>query len=148
MKLLLSILLILCCNICNSQQKKHIDKKWVRIGLFTGSILLNAVGDGLYDQNHKLISKSFKAASIGALLTVPLVSPPPKKKKAFKYVLTYGLLRFGLFDIAYNTSRGLPINYVGTTSLQDRIIGGQPKLMIAVIRLSSIGVSIKLNDEL
>jgi hypothetical protein len=95
-----------------------------------------------------LAAKSFKAASIGTLLSVPLLSPTPNKKKAFKYVLTYGLMRFGLFDITYNVSRRLPLNYVGTTSVHDKIIGGQPRLMITMMRLSSIGIAIKLNDQL
>ena len=139
---------LLAVTTLQAQPKKSINKKWARIGLFTGSIILNAIGDGLYDDGHKLAAKSFKAASIGTLLSVPLLSPTPNKKKAFKYVLTYGLMRFGLFDITYNVSRRLPLNYVGTTSVHDKIIGGQPRLMITMMRLSSIGIAIKLNDQL
>jgi hypothetical protein len=142
--LLLSLLII--ANVCQSQTIKS-KQKWTRIGLITSSIIFNAVGDGLYDDGHKLAAKSFRAASIGSLLAIPIVSGPIGKKKAFKYALSYGLMRFGLFDITYNATRKLPLNYVGTTSIHDRIINNSPKGIISAMRLTSIWISIELNNR-
>ena len=144
MRILLVILLFVA-NICQAQIKPK--QKWARIGLITSSIVFNAVGDGLYDDGHKLAAKSFRAASIGSLLAIPIVGGPIGRKKAFKYALSYGLMRFALFDITYNGTRGLPLNYVGTTSIHDRVIGGSPPLMIAATRMTSLWISIELNNR-
>jgi len=109
--------------------------------------MFNAVGDGMYDNGNKLISKSFRAASIGSLLIIPIASGSINKKKAFKYGLSYGLMRVGLFDITYNKTRGLPLTYMGTTSLYDRAIGGSPPLIISATRMTSIWISIELNNR-
>ena len=138
------LILVLTCSLVEAQQ---VNKKWARIGLITSSIILNAVGDGLYDDGHKLAAKSFRVASIGSLLAIPVLSGPVGKRKVFKYALSYGLMRFALFDITYNATRRLPLNYVGTTSLQDIMIGGQPALMISTMRLTSIWISIELNNK-
>jgi hypothetical protein len=147
MKIKVLAILVLCINLANAQVKKPLDKKWARIGLITSSIVFNAIGDGLYDDRHKLAAKSFRAASIGSLLAIPVFSGPIGKKKAFKYALSYGLMRFALFDITYNATRKLPLNYVGTTSIHDKIIGGSPQLMIGMMRATSIWISIELNNR-
>lgn len=141
------LILVLTCSLVQAQQRKVSKEKWARIGLITSSIMFNAIGDGLYDDGHKLAAKSFRAASIGSLLAIPVVSGPIGKKKVFKYALSYGLMRFGLFDITYNATRKLPLNYVGTTSLSDRIVGGQPALMISAMKITSVWISIELNNK-
>jgi len=145
---LLGILLALCLFVgAQAQDKTKQKQKWARIGLITSSIVFNAVGDGLYDDGHKLAAKSFRAASIGSLLAIPVVSGPIGRKKAFKYALSYGLMRFAIFDLAYNGTRGLPLNYVGTTSIHDRVVGGSPPLMIGMMRATSLWISIELNNR-
>jgi hypothetical protein len=140
-------LIALCLFVgAQAQQRKH-DGRWARIGLITSSIVFNAVGDGLYDDGHKLAAKSFRAASIGSLLAIPVVSGPIDRKKAFKYALSYGLMRFAIFDLAYNGTRGLPLNYIGTTSIHDRVVGGSPPLMIGMMRATSLWISIELNNR-
>ena len=119
MKYILIITLIIISNITNARNVPIKPKqKWARIGLITSSIVLNAIGDGLYDDGHKLVAKSFRVASIGSLLAIPVVAGPIGKKKAFKYVLSYGLMRFALFDITYNTTKRLPLNYVSCLALE------------------------------
>ena len=145
---ILLVILLLISNISQAQVKnKHNKEKWARIGLITGSIMFNAIGDGLYDDGHKLAAKSFRAASIGSLLAIPVVAGPIGRKKAFKYVLSYGLMRYALFDITYNATRRLPLNYVGTTSIHDRMIGGMPRSMLFMTRATSMWISIELNNR-
>ena len=150
MRIKFILILLLYCSLVEAQFKRPVSRKWARIGLFTSSVILNAVGDGLYDDGHKILAKSFRVASIGSLIAVPLVSPLPSRKRGskFKYLLTYSLVRVGLFDISYNVARRLPLTYMGTTSVHDRILGGQPRLVMSIMRISSIGVAIQLNNQL
>jgi len=141
------LIIVLCLITLNTQGQQTVNKKWARIGLITSSIIFNAIGDGMYDNGNKLISKSFRTASIGSLLAIPVVVGSVSKKKAFKYGLSYGLMRVGLFDITYNKTRGLPLNYTGTTSVYDRVISGVPKPMITAVRMTSIWISIELNNR-
>jgi hypothetical protein len=145
--LLLSTILFISLLSTQAQDRVKQKQKWARIGLITSSIVFNAIGDGLYDDGHKLAAKSFRAASIGSLLAIPVVSGPIGRKKAFKYALSYGLMRFAIFDLAYNETRGLPLNYVGTTSIHDRVVGGSPPLMIGMMRATSLWISIELNNR-
>ena len=152
MKYLLSIFLIIFsthiqAQIPNTNNKQENRNKWARIGLLTSSIMFNAVGDGLYDEGNKLVAKSFRAASIGSLLVIPIASGSINKKKAFKYGLSYSLMRVGLFDITYNATRGLPLTYMGITSIYDRVVGGAPVPMMTMMRMTSIWISIELNNR-
>jgi hypothetical protein len=92
---------------------------------YSASIILNAVGDGLYDKgitdggNYKNWGKICRVGSIGILLTSPLYIQYDKSKWV-TYLLSYASLRISLFDPTYNLTRGLPITYIGNTSLWDK----------------------------
>jgi hypothetical protein len=88
--------------------------------LFISSIGLGAIGDGLNDSNHKVGGHILNALSIGVLLSMPFILDV-NKKKWWVYGLKYSFIRFGTFGPLYNKVRGLPINYVGTSSLDDRL---------------------------
>lgn len=124
----------------------QVQNKWIRVGLFSTSIVLNAVGDGLYDEKKKLLSKSFRAGSIATLLAVPLVTHV-EKKDAVNYVVTFSCLRYTLFDAGYNLTRNLPYDYMGTTSHHDRILGKIPKSVITATKGISLGIVIYLNKN-
>jgi hypothetical protein len=52
-----------------------------------------------------------------------------------------------LFDVSYNVTRGLPLNYTGSTSITDKIYnkgGGQPTFprMLGLV----VGISIPINE--
>lgn len=89
------------------------------IGIYTASILLNGIGDGLNDNNHKTTGHILNSLSIGVLVVSPFLLDYDKKKW-YWYLATYTSLRIGLFDIAYNSTRGLPFGYSGTTSPSDK----------------------------
>jgi len=95
------------------------SEKWKVIALYSGSIILNGIGDGLNDSNHKTAGHLFNAASMGSLLLSPVIFNF-QKDKWYWYILSYICLRAGLFDITYNLTRKLPYNYTGSTSLTDK----------------------------
>jgi hypothetical protein len=108
-----------CLNINYHSVKQDKNESWKVIALYSGSIILNGIGDGLNDANHKTAGHLFNAASIGTLLVSPIVFNY-QKDKWYWYLLSYISLRAGLFDITYNLTRKLSYNYIGSTSITDK----------------------------
>ena len=88
--------------------------------LYSAAIIFDAVGDGLYDSGEKTWGHTLQAASVATLLISPLVLDM-NKDNWWWYIITYTSLRIAIFDYSYNLTRGLPLNYVGTTSITDKI---------------------------
>ena len=91
-------------------------------GLFITSIALNAMGDAYNNENQKTLGHTLNAGSILTLLSIPLLTNV-KKDKWIWYLASYTSLRIGMFDPIYNKTRGLPFNYVGNSSISDKILG-------------------------
>jgi hypothetical protein len=108
----------LVANFQSVKQEK--SEKWKVIALYSGSIILNGIGDGLNDSKQKTAGHLFNAASIGTLLVSPALFNYQKDNWIW-YVLSYTCLRAALFDITYNLTRNLPFNYTGLTSITDKI---------------------------
>ena len=79
-------------------------------------VLLLAITDALFANESKELSKIIELAVI-ALFFVLMKS---KKGITWKIVIAYGLfyafIRGCLFDMAYNTTAGININFVGSTT--------------------------------
>ena len=121
------------------------SEKWKVIALYSGSIILNGIGDGLNDSNHKTAGHIFNAASLGILMLSPLVFNF-QKDKWYWNALSYICLRAGLLDLTYNLTRILPSNYIGSTSLTDKFynsIGVNPMYPRAIFFV--LGFAIPLN---
>ena len=122
--------------------------QWLKTtGLYTTSIVFNAVGDGLNDNGQKTLGHAFDAASIGILVASPFILNAKKSDWPF-YVASYVTLRFALFDPTYNMTRGLPMEYTGDSSLTDKFwvklsppVGGQT-FMRAIILTMSISFAV------
>ena len=99
-------------------QKKDNSNIWV-LGVFIFSITCDAVGDGLHDDGKKVAGKMVNAAGFTSLLALPFIKKFDKRQ-VFSYFIGYGCLRVGGFDLIYNGTRSLPINYIGNTSLWDK----------------------------
>lgn len=152
MKLVIIILLV-CSqlgaqstfNFQLTQAKKDHSEKWKTIAIYTGSIALNAIGDGLNDSGKKTAGHICNALSIGTLLASPFIMQ--YNDKWYKYLLSYTFIRVGVFDLTYNATRHLPYNYTGTTSITDKIYnkgnGGQTFVRATCL---IIGFSIPLNS--
>jgi len=147
MKQLISILLIFVCLTSYAQYnpRKAKQDNWIRLGLFTGSIVLNAVGDGLNDSGNKDWGHICNAASIGLTLSVPLFIDV-EKDKWYWYLLEYTFIRFAVFDYSYNLTRGLPLEYHGTSNYYDRIWGEQQSLLLTKSAFLTIGIAINFTQ--
>lgn len=116
-KTIILLLIIFYFGQINAQN----NDAWKLIGMYTGSIILNAVGDGLNDNDVKTWGHLCNAGSIGLLVASPFIVDY-ERNKWYIYALTYTSLRISLFDPVYNTTRGLPINYKGNSSLWDKTL--------------------------
>jgi len=99
--------------------KQRISEPAKVILLFSSAVVLEAIGDGLYDDNRKELGKLFQASSVGLLVASPFILNVDKSKW-FWYLLSYTSMRMALFDPAYNLTRGLNMGYTGSTSYYDK----------------------------
>ena len=111
MKYLIIILLFFSLNVS--------AQSWKIPALYSSSIILEGIGDGLYDNGTKQLGKSFQAVSLSLILLSPFIADY-NKDKWWAYPISYGFLRVGLFDWTYNTARGLPLTYIGNTTYWDK----------------------------
>ena len=116
---------ILLLTICLSLQAQNWRGLAV-VGYHVGAIALGAVADGLYDEGHKEWGHALHAVEIGAVIAGPFVHKI-KGNEALTYILSYGFLRFSLFDSFYNLTRDLPLLYSGSTSGYDKAMSKIPE---------------------
>ena len=149
---LLTIILLFVTITVNAQYQKRIDRITIFepvkvITIFTASILLDAVGDGLYDNGQKTWGHSLQAASTGLLLMSPLFLNMDKDN-FWWYLISYTSLRIALFDYTYNITRGLPLEYRGTTSVWDKTLNelNPPSTMWHRSMFLTIGIVIPIQQ--
>jgi len=124
--ILILVTLFICFSInCQSfgkyTSKDKIPESVKVIGVYAGSIILDAIGDGLNDEGKKQLGHACNAASVGLLLISPFIIDYDKSKWGY-YLTSYVSLRIATFDYIYNTTRGLPLNYIGHTSTWDKVL--------------------------
>jgi len=143
MKKIITLLLLLF-TIQLSAQKKD---AWKVITVYTSSIGLDAIGDGLNDSGNKTWGHVCNATSIGVLLTSPFIIDYDKSKWGY-YLTSYTALRIAFFDYTYNATRGLPLNTVGSTSFWDKGINklNPPDTYFPRTCFLILGISIPLNE--
>ena len=113
------VMLFMCCTLLSAQEKPRISEGVKTILVFSTSILLNATGDALKDSGHKVWGHTANAASIATLLSSKFYMDY-SREDWLTYMLSYMCFRISLFDPIYNSVRGLPITYIGNTSLWDK----------------------------
>lgn len=112
---------------------------------FIIAIILNGIGDGLNNDNKKTYGHIFNAFSILVLLVTPFIVVWDRNLW-FIFILCYTFLRIAIFDITYNLTRGLPFNYIGSTSITDKLytkFGGSPTFPRIIFLI--VGISLPLN---
>jgi len=121
------ILLFACSTIFGQVQHKppgfiqRIPEPVKVLSIFTASIVLDAVGDGLYDSGDKMWGHTFQAASTGLLVASPLFLNMDRDN-FWWYLISYTSFRIAFFDYTYNLTRGLPLEYRGNTSYWDKVV--------------------------
>ena len=103
----------------------HVPESVKAIGIYTSSIALGAIGDGLnfrgYSQGgDQSLGHICDALSTGILLMSPLFLD---MEKWWWSVISYVSLRIALFDPLFNISAGLPLNYRGVANVWDKSVG-------------------------
>jgi len=124
----LTLILLLICSVTFGQVQhkppgfiQRIPEPVKVITIFTASIALDAIGDGLYDSGDKTAGHTLQAASTGLLVASPLFLDMDRDN-FWWYLISYVSLRIAFFDYSYNLTRGLPLEYRGTTSLWDKTV--------------------------
>lgn len=90
-------------------------------------IVLEAVSEGLYDNGSKTLSGVFEFILRVVTMLVVLFwlyginSPFIYELPLWQLIGGYVLLRFALFDAVYNLIRCLPVFYIGSTKIYDKL---------------------------
>lgn len=124
---------------------KH-KSRLLEYGLMTLSIVSQGLGDGLNSRMKYQASHILYATSILSLVSVPVFVPLSKKDK-FKYISTYFLLRYALFDYSYNVGAKRKLNYLGGDNVYDKTVHVLPDKLITTSKFISIGVIFLINSK-
>jgi hypothetical protein len=127
--------------------KVHNNEALKTILIYSTSIILNGVGDGLNNNHHKQLGHACNALSIGTLVVSPFIMTY-NKHKWYGYILDYAFLRYSLFDVSYNIANGQRYNYIGTTAGTDIIFHKAPanfRTFTKGISLT-VGIFLPIND--
>jgi hypothetical protein len=90
--------------------------------------ILHAMSDGLYDNGKKTLSKVLRFVLLASVIIPALAELTGHNyfklidKDFISIVISFGLVRYFLFDAVYNLTRGLNIFYIGNTGLLDKIL--------------------------
>lgn len=118
--LLFFVFQISVCQFVNKSPQRSAQPLIV-IGMLSGSIIADAVGDALCDAGHKVPGHSLQALSVGFLLPLPYILDLKPYTWGW-YAASYLLIRVSLFDPFYNITRGLPLEYIGNCSVWDKTL--------------------------
>jgi hypothetical protein len=86
------------------------------------------MSDGLYDNGKKTLSKVLRFVLLASVIIPALAELTGHNyfklidKDFISIVISFGLVRYFLFDAVYNLTRGLNIFYIGNTGLLDKIL--------------------------
>ena len=146
--MLLMLFMVSCIPIPAQRYYKHEIPESVKvIAVYTSSIVLNAIGDGLNDSHNKQLGHFCNAMSIGILLTSPFIINYDKSKWGW-YLTSYVALRIATFDYTYNTTRGIPLNYIGGSSTWDKGLKrlNPPDTYMGRVVALTLGIAIPINQ--
>lgn len=130
MKKLLIGLTIILSSLCSMAQPSCSYTEALKsISLNVSSIALEMVGDGLLDEGRQIGNQNMMAwghtlqgTSVAVLLSKPLFQKKLDNRSIAADIASYGFIRFGIANPAYNITRDLPLFYAGTTSFTDNFI--------------------------
>lgn len=155
-KIFLSFLIaIILTTSVNAQNYNPYTKEWKyketvkTLAVYGSSIILSAVGDGFNDDGNKIVGHACNALSTGLLVASPFILDVDKSNWGW-YAASYISLRIGMFDTSYNITRGLPIGYVGNSSIWDKAVrqtkSPEASIMAGRSLFLLVGFTIPINE--
>jgi len=102
------------------------------IAAFILLIVLDAVGDAVKNKPLKHLLQTFL---VGFWLLMIYAGAFMELPEIHTAVIGYALLRYFLFDAVWNVTSGKRIDYIGSTSLYDKILSGVHPSMILFTKL-------------
>lgn len=128
MRKLISIILLFSIVVLGYSQKTQIEERRQIIkenviinSVIISAVTLNAYGDARNHMGHNKIGHLSNTASIACLLALPYLQYKFEFKQWWVMPIKYGTARLSLFNPIYNTTRGLPLDYTGTSNYTDEI---------------------------
>lgn len=87
-------------------------------------LIAQASSDALFFLNKKKISKAIECLYIALFLILPVFVCCKDFNTMSALILLYLFIRLSIYDIAFNITAGLAINYIGNTSyIYDNFMG-------------------------
>lgn len=133
---------LLIAPVCNGQDslKQAHRGRWIEYGIFTTSVVANALGDGLNSRQYFAQGHALNAIAVGGLLSYPFVH-----KVTWKSPVTYILIRYALFDLLYNIGAHRDWNYRGGANFYNQGIGHIPLGALNASKAAAFAISITIN---
>lgn len=91
-------------------------------GYHIATVTIGAIADGIYDDGNKQLGHFLEGTELALAMLGPLLVFDLERNDWLAYALSYTFVRVALFDPIYNTTRGLPVNYIGSTSTWDKFL--------------------------
>ena len=151
------IVIILTVPVMSQQHSEWIKSRkttWkktaLNMGISIASVALEMSGDALFDMGKDAGNvtqmqwgHTLQAAGYGALLSIPLLQPTARDIPVI--AVNYLCIRFTFADAIYNSVRGLPLLYSGTTSEHDNFMSTIPPDGRAFLKTISFGFAFSVN---
>lgn len=99
-------------------------KPYMIILYMIATVIIFALGDGLFDKGLKLWGHAIQAFSIVVCLSGPVIFKIALKKLPW-WIFILACWHVVLFDYSYNYFHGLPWNFIGHTSIWDLFMAKQ-----------------------
>jgi hypothetical protein len=142
------ILILLVLFSLNTQAQDSIPPRrgsLVTLALFSGSVIMGGIGDGLNSRAHYASGHLLNAASVASLIAVPLLVKISGHDK-FRYLASYVLIRYAFFDMAYNKAAQRPANFMGGKNYYDETLSRIPTPVINGSKALSLGFVFMINS--
>ncbi len=115
--------------------------EWIVLLLIVLHVALDAYSDAKLDDTGKR-NHYTESLAIAALLGIALVNG---NIDVWRVVSSYVLIRIGVFNFVYNTTRKLPFNYIGKTDqIFDKWVSKLPSMIVVTIQVTSVFAALVL----
>ena len=116
-------------------------KPYLIILYFIAFVVLSALSDALSDEYYKVWAHGLEVGCKGMLVFSVIIFKP---KKWIPFVIALVAWNAVLFDTSYNLFRGLPWNFIGSTSLWDIFFSNYPIVGLIIVKTLCLALAVHL----